>query len=523
MNKLIFGLMLAGPLGASAAYAQEAAPVEGGTVIVAVGAEPATLLPSTSSGAAEASTGCMIHDGLVEIDGDGNYVPNLAKSWTISEDETSYAFELQEANWHDGEPFTSADVEYFFSDVVQYAPLISGQLEGKIESVVTDGDHKVTVNLTEPFGPFLRMMACFNGGALIPKHIYEGLNPSTDQAGLSPIGTGPFKFVEWNTGESIRLEANDDYWRGDIPLDAAVVRIMPNAGSRVQALLAGEVDYIYSYFVPLNDFTSIENDPGLKLTLTGMPPNNLLGFFNIRKEPFSNKDVRQALFSVIDRDFIWEAVFQSRGLPATAPIPKQLKWAADPELDYSDFYPMDVDAANAKLDAAGYERGADGTRFTTSIIYEANNPERLQTATIIQAAWDQLGVKAELMPLENAIALPRVYEEHDFDVFIVSYNTYADPALGVARIWITNNLDRAWGNASGYSNPEIDAAFEEAGRLSDVASRAAIYRELQKTLIDDLPTMTFHENVRVDASTQKLKGLWGYEGYGQWYKAYLEQ
>lgn len=525
MKKLIKDLLpLVGMLGiAGVAHAQDATPVPGGTVIIAVNAEPLTLNPATTTASGETLIGCMIHEGLIEIAGDGTYVPDLAESWTISDDQMTYTFQLREANWHDGKPFTAEDVAYFFSDVMQYAPLITAQLGDKIENVEVLGEHEISITLNQPFGPFMRMLACYNGGAMIPKHVYEGLNPSSDPASLAPIGTGPFKFVSWRTGEAVELVKNEDYWRGDIPLDAAVIRIMPNGGSRTQAMLAGEVDYMQSYHVPLNDYDTIEASEDLELIQSGLAPNNLIGFFNIRKEPFNNKEVRQALYSVIDREFIWEAAFHSRGLPGTVPFPKQLKWSAAEEIDYGTMYPADFDKANAMLDEAGFEADANGNRFNVSIIYEANNSERMQTATIIQSAWAKLGVTVELTPLENAVSLSRVYLDHDFDVFLVSYSTYGDPALGLARIWISGSLDTTWGNASGYSNPEVDEMFVKAGSLSDIQERAAIYRDIQKILADDLPVMSFQENVRLDATTKKLKGLWGYEGMGQWYQAWLEQ
>jgi peptide/nickel transport system substrate-binding protein len=289
----------------------------------------------------------------------------------------------------------------------------------------------------------------------------------------------------------------------------------------VQAMKTGEVDYIMSYFVSLNDYETIKSDPNLKLVTTHLPPNILLGFFNVKKPPFDNPAIRKALFRVIDRNFIWKAVFAGVGQPATSPFPKQLKWVADGSIDYDSMYALDMEAANKALDDAGLEKDSNGIRFSTSIIFEADNPERLQTATILKDTWAKVGVNVELIPLENAVGLPRVYLDNNFDVFIVSYNSYGDPALGLTRIWDTTRIKSQWGNASTYSNPEVDRLFQEAARLSSLEERAPLYSKAQQILANDMPTMAFHENVRIDAASKKLHGVWGYEGQGRWYNAWL--
>ncbi|MGD9895073.1 MAG: ABC transporter substrate-binding protein, partial [Dehalococcoidia bacterium] len=296
---MLASLLVAGTSCAALAQSADGPPVDGGTAVIAVGGDLKALNPTINTDAGVTAIGCMIHDGLVAIKNDGSYEPSLAKSWTISPDGKTYTFELAEAKWHDGKPFTSKDVEYFMTKVVTYAPLIASQVGKKIVKVEPMGDHKISVTLSEPFGPFLRMLACFNGGAIIPEHIYRGTEPAANQASNAPIGTGPFKFVEWRSGESIRLAKNENYWRTKVHLDGIVVRMMPNPGTRTQALKAGEVDFIARFYLPTSDIATIKADPKLKLVESGSLPNMLMGFLNVKVKPLDNKKVRQALFSVI--------------------------------------------------------------------------------------------------------------------------------------------------------------------------------------------------------------------------------
>lgn len=165
-----------------------------------------TLNPAISFNSGELMVGCMIHEGLVELDGKGNLVPDLAKSWTISPDGLTYTFDLVATNWHDGQPFTGSDVAYLFQNVnAKYSPLFTAQLAKRIAGISVLSDHRVAVTLTEPFGPFMRLLTCWNGGAIMPEHIFAGTDPTKNPRSSTPIGTGPFKVQEWRSGDSIRL------------------------------------------------------------------------------------------------------------------------------------------------------------------------------------------------------------------------------------------------------------------------------------------------------------------------------
>ncbi len=510
--------MLANP-----AFAQNntSTPTPGGTAVLLVGSMD-TLNPTVNTSGSTITAGCLMHDGLVELKGDGSYEPALAKSWTISDDGLTYTFDLVETNWHDGRPFTSKDVAFFMNEVTKYAPLISAQVGKKIKSVEILGQHKIAVHLLERYGPFLSMLACFNGGAMIPEHIYAGSFPPNNRASLAPIGTGAFKFVDWQAGEVLRVTKNTNYYRKGMPyLDAVVVRPINSGSARVQALLAGEGDFIQRFYLPTSDTNTIQANPATKTVQSSSPPNLTYGFFNVTRKPLGDKRVRQALFRAIDRQFILKAVFSGHGQVGQAPFGHLLGWAGHPGINFDKMYPTDLVAAGKLLDDAGLPKNAGGIRFSTSISFASDSNDELALATAIQQGWKQLGVEVELRPLERTVLLSRVFEEKNYDVSLWVYTTFGDPAIGIGRTYITSAQGRSYGNGSLYSNPKVDELFAKGASASSLDERAKYYREVQEILADDLPVMTLFETRGYDAMSKKVEGIFGYMSNGRWTHAWF--
>ncbi|MEK1929964.1 MAG: ABC transporter substrate-binding protein [Pararhizobium sp.] len=345
-------------------------------------------------------------------------------------------------------------------------------------------------------------------------------NPVTTDA---PVGTGPFKFSDWARGNNISFVRNDDYWdKGKPYLDGLIIRFMPNSSSRVQALLAGEVDFVSSSQFPVSSAKVIKANPNFKLERTGWSPNMLWAFFNLDRKPLSDVRVREALLVATDRHYIFENAFSGSGRPASAPWTVRIPWATDPTIDYDKSHPFDPEKAGKMLEEAGYKADANGVRFKVSVNYSGAVPERNQSALALQAMWKQAGVQLDLGPLENSVLMPRVHKEGNFDVYIASYNSYGDPAIGVAPAFLTETIGMNFGNASHYKNPETDALFAKATQLPTLEERGAVYREIEKILMRDLPNITLHENHGFDAATNRLQGAWGAYGFGQWGNAWLD-
>ena len=523
------GMVLAGVAGAallgSGAFAQPAAPQRGGTVTMAIGSDPTNINPNLSSNYPNQLLGCMIYQGLVQVSIDSKITPLLAKSWTITPDGLTYTFDLVKANWHDGKPFTSDDVKYSLTEVsAKYGPIFasSGRL---IESVEAPAPDKVVIKLKQSFGPFLMSLACPQNGAIMPAHIFRGTDPLTNPASSSaPVGTGPFKLAEWKRGDYVRLAKNENYWEDGKPyLDQVYAKMISQASSRLQALRAGEIQYIGGYYVPPSDYSVVKATPGLRLENSGFAPGAKMAFMNTSKPHLADKRVRQALTMATNRDFLYKAVWFETGGLGIMPFTSKLRWSANPDIDYRKMYPFDAKRANALLDEAGMKRDANGKRFEISFVYRAEDADVAQAAEAMKSMWRAIGVDVKLEVAEGSAFPDRIFNKGDFDITIIGYTSFGDPALGISRVFTTSAIGRPFGNASRYTNPEVDALFEKGATTTDQDERAVHYRKVQDILAVELPVMTLHEYQHEDAVSSRLNGIWGVQGYGAWNNAWLSK
>lgn len=521
--RLAAGLLACTALAGGVALADEA-PRRGGAITIALGNEPSNLNPDLSSDYANQILGCMVYQGLVQVTRDGEIEPLLARSWTVSDDGLTYTFDLVTANWHDGKPFTSADVKYSLTEVsAKFGPIFSsaGKMIERVEAPAAD---KVVVTLRKSFGPFLMSLACPQNGAIMPAHIFQGTDPVTNPASqAAPVGTGPFKLAEWRRGEFIRMERNDDYWEDGKPyLDEVYARVIPQPSSRLQSLRAGEVDFIGGYYLPASDYSVVQSTPGIKLENSGFAPGAKVLFLNTTHKPLDDKRVRQALMMATNRDFLYKAVWFGTGGLGIMPFTSKLPWSANFDIDYRKMYPLDTDRANALLDEVGLKPGADGNRFSITFVYRSGDADVGQVAEALKSMWRKIGVDVKLEVTEGSSFAGRIYDKANFDMTMVGYTSFGDPALGISRMFTTSAIGRPFGNASRYSNSKVDMLFEKGVAATAQADRAGYYKEVQVILADELPVLTFHEYQHEDAATERLKGLWGGQGYGMWNNAWAD-
>ena len=510
--------------GGSAALAADQ-PKRGGTAIAVLGTDPPGINPGTSAGIADVSIGCMVYQGLTEETYDGKVLPLLAKSWSISPDGKTYTFDLVKANWHDGKPFTSADVKYSLEEVsAKYSAVFSNSAR-HFDKVETPASDKVVITLKQPFQPFLISLACVLGSNILPKHIYEGTNPLQNPANTEkPIGTGPYKLAEWKHGDHVRMVRNKDYWEPGLPyLDEVVFKVIPQASARTQALLAREADYVLYYYFPAADFKTIAGNPKLKLTTAPTPPSIDYMVFNTTRKPYDDKRVRQALFMATDREYLLKYAWLDRGVVGTEPFTKKIGWASDPSIDFRKMYPFDVAKANALLDEAGVKRAADGTRFKVRFVLSSDDVDYISMAQALKTMWAAVGVDLQTEVVDRATSLKRVFVDHDYDVAVSGYGSFNEPALGLARIFTTAGIGKAYANASVYSNPKVDELFGKAETALTVDDRGKYYREVQKILADELPALPLRDKSLEDVVWVGLRDHLEEAHANSWRKAWISE
>src|SRR5688572_15652291 len=224
----------------------------GGTLVTALNADPDTINSSLNFGTTSV-VGCKIQEGLLSVnDTRTTFTPELAESWTFTPDGLSYTFKLRQGVvFHDGTPFTSADVKWSFENVNQYHP-ITRRWWTSLQAIETPDPQTVTIKLKDSFAPLLASLSCADGGAITAKSMApaSGEARADQKVNQAPIGTGPFMIKERVAGDRIVLAKNDKYWKQNLPyLDQIVIRMVPDTTSMVLALRGGELNYIDQPFV----------------------------------------------------------------------------------------------------------------------------------------------------------------------------------------------------------------------------------------------------------------------------------
>ena len=456
------------------------------TLVVALNGDPGAMNPAvTTSGSTHPVTD-QIFNGLVGLDEHLSPVPELAERWTIEDDGRSYRFALRHGvTWHDGKPFTSADVKFTFEQVLlKYHSRTRAALQDLLEAVETPDDHTAIFRLRRAYSPLLQRLDVVEA-SIIPEHAYAGQDLLTGEATHHPIGTGPFRFVSYAPADRVVLERNPTYFRAGLPGVARLVfRILPNAATAIAALEKGEVDYVGSVAGP--EVERLRGSPGIAVVSGsggsgGSVCQDVL-IPNLSRPPLGDLRVRRAIAMALDRQFLVDRIYFGQGRPATGPISHLLSWAYTPDVRQ---YPHDVAAAARLLDEAGVPRGRNGERFVMTFTH-ANTQQRLAQA--VKEQLKAVGITVNLETLDFNAQVDRVFVKKNFDLGMASYCNGADPDIGVRRVYVSGNIGPfPFSNGAGYRNSRVDQLFDEAATLADREARRARYVELQRILADDVP------------------------------------
>jgi peptide/nickel transport system substrate-binding protein len=524
LSRISLSAALAAAILAGVAQAAET-PRPGGTAVFIIGADPPSANPVLTSSSDVITVGCLVYQGLTTMLPDGSVKPLLAKSWTISPDGKTYTFELNHATWQDGQPFTSEDVQFSLLQAnAKYNPVFAaaGRM---IDSIDTPAPDKVVIHLKSEFGPFLLSLGCFHGGAILPAHIFKGTDIPSNPASISkPVGTGAYMISSWTRGDNIQFVKNPHYWEAGKPyLDKLIGKIITQPSDRVQALLSGDADFLTYFYLPVTDYAAVKANPDYQLTPSPTPPSQDILFLNVTHKPLDSKEVRHALMIATNRDYLMKSAFRNIGVVGTSPFPKQVPWWTDPNINYETMYPYDPVKAGSMLDELGLKRGADGTRFSVRFVYATDDAESAAVALAIKDMWRQIGVNVIIDASERTTTTKKMFIDRDFDLALTAYTSFYDPALGIARAFVTSSIGKPFGNPTGYSNPTVDDLFQKAATLTAQDQRGAIYRQLQVILADDLPEINLRDRLPMDASSKKLHGMEDENPGATWRNAWLDQ
>ena len=464
----------------------------GGTLVQITQPEPPNLASYISTAGPIAQVTSKIFDGLLEYDFSLAPKPSVAESWTVSEDGKTITFNLrQDVKFHDGQPLTSADVQFTVMEVLKKVHPRGIATYKDVVSVDTPDAHTVVFNLANP-APYLMMALSSAESPILPKHIYGEGDIKTHPNANQPIGSGPFKFTDWRKGELVRLDRNDDYWQEGKPyLDRIVVRFIADSSTRTAALEKGEAHVAGQGAVPYNDVKKLAALDSITVTTRGYemisPMVELM--MNTQKPPFDNQKVRQAINYAIDRQFVIDNVWFGFGKAAKGPISSNFEsnglFAAGK--DYS--VPDRIDIANKLLDEAGFPKGPDGFRFEITHDITPYGEEWQRFGEAVQQDLAKIGVKATLRYEDLPTWLKRVYTDYDFDLTSNFLFNLADPVIGVHRGIHSDRIKpgTVFVNGSRWSSPETDALMNEAAVATDVFKRRDLYKQLVEKVSEASP------------------------------------
>ncbi len=485
----------------------------GGTLIMMVQPEPPTLASYVSTSGPVAQVSAKVYDGLLEYDLELNPHPSLAESWQVAPDGLSITFKLRQGvKFHDGKPFTSADVKFSILEVLKKVHPRGPNTFKALTGIETPDPHTAVFKLSEPAPYMMRALSGYES-PMLPKHLFEGTDIRNNPKANAPVGTGPFRFVEWQKGQYIRLDKNKDYWKKGQPyLDRIVARFVPDASTRTAAMEKGEVHFAAFDAIPFVDVKRLQQLPHIGTTLQGYEFINSMTIMeiNTKHEPLNRKEVRQAIAYAIDRKFIIDNIWYGFGRPATGPLNANYEKAGLYSADVRRFDTPDrIATANKLLDDAGLKRGADGMRFkiTHDILPYGEQWQRL--GEYFKQAMAEIGIDVTLRYEDVPTFLRRVFTNYDFDITTNFYYGLADPVLGVHRQYVTDQIRQGtvFVNSTRYSNPRVDALLKQATIENDPAKRKSLYAEFQKIVVDDSPIVWVFDMQFVNIYNKKFHDL----------------
>lgn len=483
-------LLVGAPQAGAAVDGPAPSPVRYGGTLVAASGDPAVLNPAiTSSGQAHPVTG-HIFNGLIRLDRYFRARPELARSWSVSRDGRTYTFTLvPNARWHDGRPFTSADVEFTYEEILLRLHPRTRTLADVVDRISAPSRNVVVFRLKKRYAPFLSWLDEDNG-AILPKHLYQGTDPLRNPYNLKPVGTGPFMFESYAPGDRVVLVRNPRYFKPGLPrLDRLVFRVMGSAQA-AQAFEAGEIDVFLFPSGP--DAQRFLNRPGVTVTERGREGSARVVplILNTRRSPFDDVRARRAIAYALDKDFIARTAYAGVLKPARSPLTRFIPWAYTSKVQQ---YPHNPARANTILDEIGVRRGANGVRFRTSLIFDSGFARQ---AELIKAQLAEVGIVVDLRLMEMNTWVQRLYIQKDFDLGYTNFTHPADPDVGWKRIYVCSNIVAApFTNGAQYCNPEVDRLFEQAATELDERRRGDIYKRLQRKLASEVPVIPLVDGI----------------------------
>jgi len=459
----------------------------GGTIVVGRTGDIDNLDPHLATAFQTIDALQLVYGTLFELDANLEIQPGLATDWEYNEDGTELTLQLREGvTFHDGEPFTSADVQASLERILdEETGAVGRSFIVSISEITTPDDLTVVLGLSEADATLPSVLTRVNTSIVSAAAVEAGT------VGNEPNGTGAFSFTEWDQGQSVELAANPDYWGGAPAVDGISIRVLPEESSMLAALQAGEV-----HLGVMSNPAVIEQatDP---LTVEQAPALGYFPFFlNSSREPLNVKEVRQAISCAIDREELIETALFGFGVE-TGPYVEG-PYATDPWQGLPCDGP-DPDLSRQLLEDAGF---ADGFSIET-IIISGESEINVNIGQTLQAQLAEIGVDLQLESLETNVYVDR-WLEADFDSALSENGSGPDPHHTYIRYFTS---DAVFQNVGGVSSDELDSLITAGRTTTDQEARIPIYAEISEILLDESPWVWLFRGFRNQVVSPDLNGF----------------
>ena len=479
----------------------------GGTMIDAMTGEPSGLIAMIAGESAASAIAGNLFNSLLKYDKNLDLTGELAQSWEVSADQRTITFHLKpNLKWSDQRPLTSADVLFTWQKVTDDNTRTPYGSDFKLVSKAETPDAKTfRVTYAVPYAPALDTWA---GLHILPKHLLQDQDINNTAFARHPVGSHYYKLSDWKNGQYLKLSRNPYASQGQANIEHLLSRIIPDKAAQFLELSADNIDSMalnpiqYARIFPSR--ADLSKDIGLYKELGNS--YSYMGF-NLKRKPFDDVRVRQAINYAIDKQEIIDGVLLGLGEPVASPYKPGTRWS-NPNLQP---YPYDPIKARALLREAGFADTngdgileKDGKPFSFEILTNQNK-EREMTAVLIQRRLKEVGIEVNIRVLEWASFLGRFIKPKQFDAVVLGWSLSLDPDQ--YGIWHSSQQAPGQFNFISYSNPQADKLLE-AGRIElNPDKRMKIYHAFSKTLLEDSPVIYLSAGYGLSAIHKRVKGI----------------
>ncbi len=424
----------------------------------------------------------LLFDGLTAHDADNNVVPGLAEKWDIDDENNTYTFHLREGvKWHDGEAFSAEDVKFTIEAIMNpdNESEIASNYE-EVESITVEDENTVTFKLSEKNVAFLDYMTI----GILPKHLLEGKDMQNDDYFRNPVGTGPYKMTEWVEGQSIALEANEDYYKGAPKIKNIIFKIVDDDNAKALQLQSGEINFAK---ITPKDAQSLADKDGYKVY--NMKTSDYRGImYNFNNQFWKdNADIIPAINYAIDRQAMVDSVLLGDGIVGYGPLQRNVY-----NDESTDIWSYDPDKSKEIIEAAGWTLGDDGiyekngTKLSFTVNCKEGDQVRADLAAIASQQLKEVGVELKVNVTSDI-------DWENQEAFLIGWGSPFDADDHTWKVFGTGKGS----NFNSYSDKNVDKALKKARQTDDTEKRAEYYSEFLKA-INENPPYTFFCYVDVD-------------------------